>query len=257
MKKLLIMIIASLTSVLTKNGQDKKWRFAVVGDTYAPQAYTIKKIIPSLIDNKVEVVLFVGDLIQGGKGQNVQGMYEELSQWNEFTQPLRDAGVKIIVIWDNHEEDVKGDNLKSWKEMISLGLNLVSTYKNVTFIGMDNYLDGEHTVDTGWLKKVLKEVKKDNIIVPFGYEPAFTCNTFHSVCLDANENSRNKFWSLLEEYGIDYYFCGYTHLYNYCTVTHDEKNIHQIVSGGSGGFLQFGRGGIQNADGYKVESVKE
>ena len=96
-----------------------------------------------------------------------------------------------------------------------------------------------------------------NIIVPFGYEPAFTCNTFHSVCLDANENSRNKFWSLLEEYGIDYYFCGYTHLYNYCTVTHDEKNIHQIVSGGSGGFLQFGRGGIQNADGYKVESVKE
>lgn len=157
MKKLLIMIIASLTSVLTMYGQDKKWRFAVVGDTYAPQAYTIKKIIPSLIDNKVEVVLFVGDLIQGGKGQNVQGMYEELSQWNEFTQPLRDAGVKIIVIWDNHEEDVKGDNLKSWKEMISLGLNLVSTYKNVTFIGMDNYLDGEHTVDTGWLKKVLKE----------------------------------------------------------------------------------------------------
>lgn len=154
------MIIASLTSVLTMYGQDKKWRFAVVGDTYAPQAYTIKKIIPSLIDNKVEVVLFVGDLIQGGKGQNVQGMYEELSQWNEFTQPLRDAGVKIIVIWDNHEEDVKGDNLKSWKEMISLGLNLVSTYKNVTFIGMDNYLDGEHTVDTGWLKKVLKEVKR-------------------------------------------------------------------------------------------------
>lgn len=50
----------------------------------------------------------MGDLIQGGKGQNVQGMYEELSQWNEFTQPLRDAGVKIIVIWDNHEEDVKG-----------------------------------------------------------------------------------------------------------------------------------------------------
>ena len=59
MKKLLIMIIASLTSVLTMYGQDKKWRFAVVGDTYAPQAYTIKKIIPSLIDNKVEVVLFV------------------------------------------------------------------------------------------------------------------------------------------------------------------------------------------------------
>lgn len=53
MKKLLIMIIASLTSVLTMYGQDKKWRFAVVGDTYAPQAYTIKKIIPSLIVNNI------------------------------------------------------------------------------------------------------------------------------------------------------------------------------------------------------------
>ena len=199
MKKLLIMIIASLTSVLTMYGQDKKWRFAVVGDTYAPQAYTIKKIIPSLIDNKVRSSPICGRFDNnGGKGQNVQGMYEELSQWNEFTQPLRDAGVKIIVIWDNHEEDVKGDNLKSWKEMISLGLNLVSTYKNVTFIGMDNYLDGEHTVDTGWLKRFLKKVKRIIIIVPFGYEPAFTCNTFHSVCLDANENSRNKFGVFLK-----------------------------------------------------------
>lgn len=32
------------------------------------------------------------------------------------------------------------------KELISPDLNLVSTYRNVTFIGMDNYLDGEHTV---------------------------------------------------------------------------------------------------------------
>ena len=58
MKKLLIMIIASLTSVLTMYGQDKKWRFAVVGDTYAPQAYTIKKIIPSLIDNNITKLKF-------------------------------------------------------------------------------------------------------------------------------------------------------------------------------------------------------
>ena len=104
-------------------------------------------------------------------------------------------------------------------------------------------------------EKVLKEVNKDNIIVPFGHEPAFTCNTFHSVCLDANESSRNQFWSLLEEYGIEYYFCGHSHQYNHCIVTHDGKTIHQIVSGGGGGFLQPKRGGIKNADGYEVESV--
>lgn len=231
MKKTILTAIFYCVSLIMAFA-NSSWRFAVVGDTHVPDAYTIKKMIPSLIENNVEVVLFVGDLIQGGKRQTTQGMYEELSQWKELTQPLRNVGIKIIAIRGNHEADVKGDNLKPWKELISPDLNLVSTYKNVTFIGMDNYLDGEHTVDTGWLKKVLKEANKDNIIVPFGHEPAFTCNTFHPVCLDANENSRNKFWSLLEEYGVDYYFCGHTHQYNHCTVTHDGKTIHQIVSGG-------------------------
>ena len=254
MKKTILTAILYCISLIMAFA-NSSWSFAVVGDTHVPDTYTIKKMIPSLIENNVEIVLFVGDLIQGGKRQTTQGMYEELSQWKELTQPLRDAGIKIIAIRGNHEADVKADNLKPWKEMISPDLNLVSTYKNVTFIGMDNYLDGEHTVDTGWLKKVLKEVNKDNIIVPFGHEPAFICNTFHPVCLDANENSRNKFWSLLEEYGVDYYFCGHTHQYNHCTVTHDGKNIHQIVSGGGGGFLQPKRGGIKNADRYKVGAV--
>lgn len=255
MKKIIIMIIACLASVISMYGQDRRWHFAVVGDTHVPDAYTIRKIIPSLIDNKVEVVLFAGDLIQAGKRQTVQGMYDELLQWKELTQPLRDAGIKILAIRGNHEADVKGDNLKPWKELISSDLNIVSSYKNVTFIGMDNYLDGEHTVDTGWLKKVLKGADKENILVPFGHEPAFTCDTFHPICLDANESARNKFWSLLEDYDIDYYFCGHTHQYNHCTVTHNGKTIHQIVSGGGGGFLQPKRGGIKNAGGYKIKSV--
>lgn len=255
MKKIFLMIISCLASVFVMYGQDGGWRFAVVGDTHVPQAYTIQKIVPSLIENKVEVVLFVGDLIQGGKGQTAQGMYEELSQWQELTQPLRDAGIKIIAIRGNHEADVKGDNLKPWKELVSPNLNLVYSYRNITFIGMDNYLDGEHTVGTLWLQKVLKEVNKDHIIVTFGHEPAFSCNTFHPVCLDADESNRNKFWSLLEEYSIDYYFCGHTHQYNHCTVTHNGKTIHQIVSGGGGGFLQPKRGGIHSADEYQIKSV--
>lgn len=255
MKKIFLMIISCLASVLVMYGQNGDWRFAVVGDTHVPQAYTIRKILPSLIENKVEVVLFSGDLIQGGKGQTAQGMYEELSQWQELTQPLRDAGIKIIAIRGNHEADVKGDNLKAWKELLSPDLNLVYSYRNVTFIGMDNYLNGEHTVDTGWLQKALKKANKEHIIVPFGHEPAFSCNTFHPVCLDADESNRNRFWSLLEDYGIDYYFCGHTHQYNHCIVTHNGKTIHQIVSGGGGGFLQPKRGGIHSTDEYQIKPV--
>lgn len=255
MKKIFLMIISCLASVLVMYGQDGGWRFAVVGDTHVPQAYTIKKIVPSLIANQVEVILFVGDLIQGGKRQTPQGMYEELSQWQELTKPLRDAGIKIVAIRGNHEADIKGDNLKPWKELVSPDLNLMYSYRNITFIGMDNYLNGEHTVDTGWLQKALKKVNKEHIIVPFGHEPAFSCNTFHPVCLDADDSNRSKFWSLLEEYGIDYYFCGHTHQYNHCTVTHNGKTIHQIVSGGGGDFLQPKRGGIHSTDEYQIKSV--
>ena len=255
MKKIFLMIISCLASVLVMYGQDGGWRFAVVGDTHVPQAYTIKKIVPSLIANQVEVILFVGDLIQGGKRKTPQGMYEELSQWQELTKPLRDAGIKIVAIRGNHEADIKGDNLKPWKELVSPDLNLMYSYRNITFIGMDNYLNGEHTVDTGWLQKALKKVNKEHIIVPFGHEPAFSCNTFHPVCLDADDSNRSKFWSLLEEYGIDYYFCGHTHQYNHCTVTHNGKTIHQIVSGGGGGFLQPKRGGIHSTDEYQIKSV--
>lgn len=255
MKKIFLIIISCLASVLVMYGQDGGWCFAVVGDTHVPQAYTIKKIVPSLIANQVEVILFVGDLIQGGKRQTAQGMYEELSQWQELTKPLRDAGIKIVAIRGNHEADIKGDNLKPWKELVSPDLNLMYSYRNITFIGMDNYLNGEHTVDTGWLQKALKKVNKEHIIVPFGHEPAFSCNTFHPVCLDADDSNRSKFWSLLEEYGIDYYFCGHTHQYNHCTVTHNGKTIHQIVSGGGGGFLQPKRGGIHSTDEYQIKSV--
>lgn len=36
--------------------------------------------IPSLGENKVEVVLFIGNLIQGGKRQTTQDMFEDLLQ---------------------------------------------------------------------------------------------------------------------------------------------------------------------------------
>lgn len=78
--------------MLAMYGQDKDWRFAVVGNTHVLQVYIIKKIIPSLIENKVEIIMSIGDLIQGRKGKNAQGMYEEL------TKPLRDAGIKMITI---------------------------------------------------------------------------------------------------------------------------------------------------------------
>lgn len=252
----LIIIFSCLISAIPVSGQDAcLWRFAVVGDTHVPQAYTLQKIIPSLIEEKIEVVLFTGDLIQGGKGQNTQGLHDELTTWKHLTEPLADNGIRILAVRGNHEADVKGNNIEPWHEIIGSELNLVHTYKNVTFVGMDNYLTGAHSIDTCWLEKTLKQIEKDQLIIPFGHEPAFSCDTFHPICLDADPETRDRFWELLETYGITHYFCGHTHQYNNSRITHGDKTIYQIVSGGGGGSLQPKRGGIHDAHGYKITPI--
>lgn len=255
MKKIILTTILSCMSLFMALGGNS-WKFAVVGDTHVPKAYTIKKIVPKLLEDNVEVVLFVGDLIQGGKGQNAEGMVTELTEWKKLTKPLTDAGIKILVIRGNHEADVKGNSTDVWKNLISPELNVVYTYKNITFIGLDNYLNGERTVDVDWLKTVLKGTDKNRIIVPFGHEPAFSCNTFHPFCLDSNPANRNEFWDLLEKYKVSNYFCGHTHQYNLCQITHNGNTIQQIICGGGGGFLQPQKGGIKKVQGYNIKPIE-
>ncbi|WP_287677843.1 metallophosphoesterase [Bacteroides sp.] len=256
MKKLIFTAIFFSMSLVMAFGSNS-WKFAVVGDTHVPNAYTIKKIVPKLLEDKVEVVLFVGDLVQGGKGQNAEGMIKELTEWKKLTKPLTDAGIKILAVRGNHEADVKGNNIVVWKKMISPELNVLYFYKNITFVGLDNYINGEQTVDVEWLSKAFDTInKKGSIIVPFGHEPAFSCNTFHPECLDANPENRNEFWSLIEKYGAKYYFCGHTHQYNLSQITHNGNTIQQIICGGGGGFLQPKKGGIKETQGYDVKSIE-
>lgn len=254
MKKVMFIAIFLYMSLGVAFGGNS-WRFVVVGDTHVPNAYTIRKIVPKLLEDKVEVVLFVGDLIQGGKGQNSEGMFRELAEWEELVKPLTDAGIKILAVRGNHEADVKGNNLEPWEKLVSPDLNVVYSYKNITFVGLDNYISGERTVDVAWLKRVFKGADKDKMIIPFGHEPAFSCDSFHPECLDANVALRNEFWTLLEEYGVQYYFCGHTHQYNLSRITHNGHSIQQVICGGGGGFLQPKKGGIKESKEYDIQSI--
>ncbi|MFA6816744.1 MAG: metallophosphoesterase [Lentisphaeria bacterium] len=230
------------------------WQFAIVGDTHVPQSDILEKIVPRLIAEKIKVVVFVGDLIQGGKGQNGRGMQKQLETWMSMVQPLKDAGIKMITIRGNHEADVKGNSIEVWKQFFGPEMNVCQRYKNVTFIGLDNYIEGERTIDLAWFKKRISQAK-GTLIVPFGHEPAFTAGTFHPRCLDANPDIRNAFWSILTGAGIKYYFCGHAHQYNLAKIEKDGKVLFQIVSGGGGGRLQRERNANQDAD-YKVQSKK-
>lgn len=234
---ILFVIINHFSCAQEKCEVKNTWNFAVVGDTHITQSDVLKKIVPDLIKNRVEVVLFVGDIIQAGKGQNARGMLTELEQWQEITEPLRKAGIKILAVRGNHEADVKGNSIASWVQYFGSDLNISYTHRNVTFIGLDNYIKGEHTADLKWLEKELSSAKTE-LIIPFGHEPLFTSHTFHPVCLDANIGIRDSIWNLFSEADIKYYFCGHAHQYNVSTITGKDSTLKQAVSGGGGGRLQ-------------------
>lgn len=156
----------------------------------------------------------------------------------------------------NHEADVPGDNDKIWMETFDFALNYSYDYRNVTFVGLDNYIDGEHTVDMDWLEQNLKEHEPDRLLVPFGHEPAFTSDTYHPWCLDANPENRNAFWQLLSAYNMPYYFCGHAHQYNKSVITYKGDSRIQIVCGGGGGNLQPQRGGSPDEYGYEVNLLE-
>ena len=115
-------------------------------------------------------------------------------------------------------------------------------YQNAHFVALNVYctddspwgIDGSIT-DTiyQWLKTDLESTDKELIFV-FGHEPAFpqadekTGITSHYYeSLDEYPQARDRFWQLLQDKGVEAYFCGHTH--NYSAVKID--GVWQIESG--------------------------
>ena len=139
-------------------------------------------------------------------------------------------------------------------------------YQNAHFVALNVYcnedspwgIDGSIT-DTlyQWLAADLAATDKDHIFV-FGHEPAFpqpddqTGITSHYYeSLDQYPDARDRFWALLQEYGVRAYFCGHTH--NYSAVQID--GVWQIEAGQAMGVRAAPSPGtylIVNVDGDKV-----
>ena len=84
-----------------------------------------------------------------------------------------------------------------------------------------------------WLAEDLADTSKETIFVT-GHEPAYPQPDADSGrerhfgdSLDQHPESRDKFWGLLGEYGVDAYFCGHTH--NYSAV--EIEGVWQIDAG--------------------------
>lgn len=106
-------------------------------------------------------------------------------------------------------------------------------YQNAHFVVINEYYDGSSDTGTDgdvmdslyyWLVNDLAATAKPHIFV-FGHEPAYPQPDAYNGrerhvgdSLDKYKTRRDRFWSLLQGYGVVAYFCGHTH--NYSAVRH-------------------------------------
>ena len=258
MKPIFALILSLLFLCALSKAQDPKadeeWSFAVVGDTHIPKSQVLKDMVPELIKDKVSAILFPGDIVHAGKAQIPRGLANELKTWNDVVAPLKDAGIKLLAVRGNHEADVRRDNLTPWLRNINKDLNFSFQYRGVTFIGIDNYVKGEKTVDVEWLEKEIAR-HTNSLIIPFGHEALFSSSTFHPTCLDGEKETRNKVWDLFRKANIHYYFCGHAHQYNLSQISQGNYVLTQVVSGGGGGTLHPKRQ-AKSDEGFLIKSLE-
>jgi len=77
-----------------------------------------------------------------------------------------------------------------------------------------------------WLEKDLSQNRKAVILV-FGHEPAFARMSRGGISL----NTRDRFWALLEKYGVMAYICGHEHKYERIR---PRGRVWQVTAGNAG-----------------------
>ncbi len=228
------------------------WRFAVVGDTHvsADSSSLPAEIVAALLQEDVRLVLFPGDIAEGGSGSTEGRLLRQLETWQAITAPLVAAGVEVFPVRGNHEADVP-QGASAWTEAFSgawalpadgpegeRGFTYSLVRENALFVACDNYAD-LHRVNQDWLDTVLDAHRDVPLRFVFGHEPAF--RVFHTDCLGTEAPARNDFWASLRSHGVRAYFCGHDHFFDAARVDDGDgdpsDDVWQCLVGAGGGPL--------------------
>lgn len=226
------------------------WRFAVMGDSRGTplpvNTVVLSKLVDSVLQQDVDLVIFTGDTVFGMALLAVQ-----LPVWVNTMSPLWDAGISVYPVRGNHEATgLNINSLGAWQNTF-VGERALPTngppghakatystvHKNAMFIALDQYV-ALHRIPQDWLDEQLAMAEVPHIFV-FGHEPAFMAD--HADCLDDYPQNRDVFWSSLKDAGVRAYFCGHDHFYDHARVRDEDgdpdNDIHQFIVGTSGADL--------------------
>ena len=234
-------------------------RFVVTGDdrwdTHSPRVDmdengvnvgAMKRIIPSIISEQPDALLFNGDLVGGADTDE-----EEASQfktWFAVMQPVYDAGIKVLSARGNHEMHCPNAATVWLKAMSGShqnpgsgpkgeeGMTYAFQIKNVLFLALDQFQTSKLGVNQEWLDKTLSAPHPPHIFA-FAHKMAFFSGN-HTDGMFTVPDARDAFMKSLSKAGARAVFFGHDHLYDHVSASlagwSENQSIHQFVVGTAG-----------------------
>jgi 3',5'-cyclic AMP phosphodiesterase CpdA len=203
------------------------FQFAFLADTHGRWG-VFKPIMKEITNNGYAFAVIGGDIVRIGSEDAYRFFFKEL------------AGVRgntpIFFVPGNHDvfnEHVKY-NLKNYRKYCGHDYYWFSR-GNAAFVVLNETLTGKriNKRQLRWLKNTLREVKGNfTHICVFMHIPPFDPREGENYCLP--EMRGKRLMQLMEEFEVDYVFCGHIH----CYFKEVINGVTYIISGGAGGTLK-------------------
>jgi 3',5'-cyclic AMP phosphodiesterase CpdA len=290
MKKTLLAALLLLFVALAKTSTAfaDPWTFAVAGDdrtdpypsTGQPDPTGIntaiaQKLLDAIKQDQPQFLLFTGDLVCGENDKITNHLSQQFGAW---TNLYREAYLRhpIYPVRGNHETYGDPDGT-AWLNTFKPGLDAKKVtylpgeagfsysftppnHPEVVIIALDQFMSNQvHRVNLPALTNTLQQAQASHAkhIFVFAHEMAFTC-TKHAdrENMAAYPDDRDQFVNLLQTYGVQYFFAGHDHAYDWMAIKHPhwpaDYVLNQIVAGTAGAPFYPDKGYFGDHHGYDL-----
>jgi hypothetical protein len=228
------------------------WRLIMVGDsrgaTNGVNVPILTEIAARIVTEQPDLVLFPGDLVTGSTDQAT--LTSQLTNWRTVMQPVYDAGIQVLAIRGNHENQGSVD---AWNAVFTgayampgngpageVNVTYSLVHNNAFIAGLDVYSGHSHKVNQAWLdSQLVTNTTRPHVFV-FAHEPAYKAD--HVDCLDDFPADRDAFWTSIANAGGRTYCCGHDHFYDHARIDDQDGNLnddlHQVSVGTAGAPLR-------------------
>lgn len=224
-----------LAVLVFAQGNDKSFRFAVVGDrTGACVGGVFSEVIDEVILLDPDFVMCVGDLIHG----YTEDTLAIHAQWDTLLDIVKRLPCAFYYVAGNHEIQNEIDR-RIYEQRTGVKRYYSFDHKNSHFIILDNTMTywtvpqemGQEQIE--WLKRDLEKHKNADNTFVFYHIPTYL------YALESD--TTDPLVDIFEEYDVEIVFTGHHHQYSYLE-RHGTEYIDVGSSGGGMGTRDFARG---------------